>query len=322
MTMTAKLDTLDRYQQEHRKTGIALATVKKFTEDQATSLASQIAFWAIFSIFPLFLVFVTLLGYFLPADTKANVLGHVSDMFPLLGTSSMKSLSGSWWTLIVGGATALWSGSGVVRTVQQAFNSVWEIPLKERPKLAEKVLRSVMVLATIGAGLVVTTVLTGFLTGSSNSGVNFGWWGHVLGYVLALVLDIGLFVAAFRMLTDRDLSVRDVLPGAVLSGVAYFILQSLSSVIISRYLHNAQGTYGNFATVITILWWFYLQSNITLFGAELNVVLHEKLHPRGLVNPPDTEADHRAYESYAQERTYHDNQEVDSSFQPESPSRR
>ena len=317
MPMKDKLEGLDRYQQEHRKTGIALATGKKFQEDQATALASQVAFWGIFSIFPLLLVLVTLLGYFLPHSMKADVMSRVSSMFPLLGTGSVKALSGSWWTLVIGVATALWSGSGVVRTVQQAFNSVWEIPQKDRPNILEKVGRSVLVLGTIGLGLVVTTVLSGFLSGS-DSGVNLGWGGHLAGYVVALVANVGLFVAAFKMLTDRDLSVRDVLPGAVLSGVAYFVLQTASGLIISRYLHNAQGTYGNFATVITILWWFYLQAVITMLGAELNVVLHEDLHPRGLVDPPDTEADHRAYQAYAQERTYHDNQDVDSEFQPGS----
>jgi hypothetical protein len=49
-----------------------------------------------------------------------------------------------------------------------------------------------------------------------------------------------------------------------------------------------------FATVITMLWWFYLQSIITLLGAQLNVVLTQRLHPRGLVEVPTTEAVYRA----------------------------
>jgi len=71
--------------------------------------------------------------------------------------------------------------------------------------------------------------------------------------VLAAVFDVGIFVVAFRILTDRDVTTREVLPGAILSGVAFFVLQELSAVIISRYLKNAQSTYGHFATVITIL---------------------------------------------------------------------
>jgi YihY family inner membrane protein len=308
-----KLDQADSFQQEHQALAIPVAVIRKFGEDKSTNLASMIAFWAFFSIFPLLLVFVTLLGFFLPQGTKGDVLGKVGSMFPLLDTSTVSGLSGSWWALIIGIATALWSGSSVIRVTQFAFNSVWEVPYHERPKLVEQVTRSVLVLATIGGGLVLSTLITGFISGSAN-GLSLGWFGHVVGYVIAIALDVGLFIVAFRWLTDREVSTRDVLPGALLSGIAFWVLQSLSSLIISRYLQNAQSTYGNFATVITILWWFYLQSIITLLGAQLNVVLVERLHPRALVDAPDTEADHRAYDAYAKERTYHDEEHVEADF--------
>ena len=124
------------------------------------------------------------------------------------------------------------------------------------------------------------------------------------------MLDVGIFVAAFRLLTPRVESVRDVLPGALLSGVAFFILQQLSALIVSHYLQNAQSTYGHFATVITILWWFYLQSMITLLGAQLNVVLKCGFYPRSLIDAPSTPADHRVLDAYATERTYHPEQRV------------
>ena len=81
---TQKLDKLDSFQQQHKPVAIPIAVFKKFSEDQSTNLASMIAFWAFFSIFPLLLVLVTLLGFFLPADTKTNVLQQVSSYIPLL----------------------------------------------------------------------------------------------------------------------------------------------------------------------------------------------------------------------------------------------
>ena len=128
--MKQTLNRVDELQQEHSSVGVPVAVLRKFSEDKSTNLASMIAFWAFFSIFPLFLVLVTLLGWFLPGDMKASVLHHVSQMFPLLNTSTVGSLSGSWWALIVGIVSALWSGSAVVRVTQYAFNSVWEIPMK------------------------------------------------------------------------------------------------------------------------------------------------------------------------------------------------
>ena len=278
---TSVLQKLDRAQKRSTTLSVAVATVKKFSEDQSANLAAMIAFWAFFSVFPLLLVLVTLLALFLPASDKDAVLGHVAQLFPLLNPNTIKGLSGAWWTIVLGLATALWSGSGVVRTAQFAFNSVWGTEPDQQPGLVKQITRSISVLATVGLGLVITTLLSG-LVASSASGVNLGAVGRVGGYVLSLALDVGIFVAAFRILTERDVTTRDVLPGALLSGISFFVLEALSTLIISRYLKNAQSTYGQFATVITILWWFYLQSMITLLGAQLNVVLKEHSYPRSL----------------------------------------
>lgn len=203
-----------------------------------------------------------------------------------------------------------------MRTLQFAFDSVWEVPYHERSGLVQQTLRSLWVLATIGLGLVLTTLLSGLIA-SSASGINLGALGRVAGYVLAVALNIGIFVAAFRLLTPRVESVRDVLPGALLSGLAFFILQQLSALIVSHYLQNAQSTYGHFATVITILWWFYIQSLITLLGAQLNVVLKNNFYPRSLADAPSTAADRRVLEAYAAERTYHPAQRVASRIESE-----
>jgi YihY family inner membrane protein len=275
------LQRIDRAQKDRRGLAVAVATVKKFSEDQSANLAAMIAFWAFFSVFPLFLVLVTLLAIFLPTSDKDAVLGHVAQMFPLLDPKTVKGLSGAWWTVVLGLATALWSGLGVVRTSQFAFNSVWGVPPGEQPGMVKQVLRSLGVLATVGLGLILTTLVSGLVV-SSASGVHLGALGRIGGYVLSAALDVGIFLAAFRILTDRDVTTRDVLPGAILSGIAFFVLQQLSTLIISHYLKNAQSTYGHFATVITILWWFYLQSMITMLGAQLNVVLKKHDYPRSL----------------------------------------
>ncbi|MBV9943785.1 MAG: YihY/virulence factor BrkB family protein [Solirubrobacterales bacterium] len=308
MSMVQKLDERQR---GSKPLAVTIATFKKFSEDRSANLAAMIAFWGFFSVFPLFIVLVTCLAWFLPAGDKTSVLHHVAKMLPLLDPSTVGGLTGSWWVLIIGLATALWSGTGVVRTLQFAFDSVWEVPYHERPGLAKQTIRSLWVLATIGVGLVLTTLLSGFIVSSAN-GVNLGPIGRVAGYVLAVALDVGIFIAAFRLLTERAESIRDVLPGALLAGIAFFILQQVSALIISHYLKNAQSTYGHFATVITILWWFYIQSMITLLGAQLNVVLKKRFYPRSLVGAPDTSADHRVLEAYAEERTYHPEQNVTS----------
>ncbi len=280
MPLLARVDEL---QKRHRRTSIAVATFKKYSDDKSANLATMIAFWAFFGIFPLLLVLVTLLGWILSGSDKASVLGHIANLFPLLDPKTVGGLSGSWWAIVLGLLTALWSGLGVVRTVQFAFDSTWGVPDEERPGIAKQVLRSLWILATIGFGLVLTTLLSGFIVSASN-GVNLGAVGRIAGYVIAVALNLGLFLAAFMILTTREVTAREVVPGAVFAGLVFFILQQLSAFIISSHLKNAQSTYGHFATVITILWWFYIQAQVTLLGAQLNVVLEQHLYPRTLAS--------------------------------------
>ncbi|MGH9088491.1 MAG: YihY/virulence factor BrkB family protein, partial [Acidimicrobiales bacterium] len=188
---------------------------------------------------------------------------------------------------------ALISGTAVMRAAEYSFNSVWDVPLAERPKSVQQIVQALEALGTIGVGLVLSTVISGFVTGQ-DIGVNLGAAGRGAGYVIAAALDVGLFMVAFRMLTAREVSFRDVLPGALLSGGAFWILEQVSSFIIARRLHHSQATYGHFATVITILWWFYLQGMVTLLGAQLNVVLRRHLYPRRLTGNDTGGAEERA----------------------------
>jgi membrane protein len=215
---------------------------------------------------------------------------------------------------VVGILSAVWSGSFVVIAIQSAFNSVWEIPHAQRPSIGAQIKRGLFALGAIALGLVVSTVISSYLTATA-TGTGLGVVARLAGYLFAVALDVGLFIVAFRLLTDRDVSTRDVLPGALLSGIVFWLLQQLSSLIIFRYLHNAERIYGSYATVITMLTWFYSQSVVTLLGAQLNVVLKERLHPRRLIPAPATEADHRAYDAYAKERTYHHDQRIHTEVQ-------
>jgi YihY family inner membrane protein len=304
---------LDSYQQRHPAWGVPIAVGRKFVEDESINLAAVIAFWAFFSVFPLLLIFVTLLGYVLSPSLQGDVLRSVAGFFPLLSTDSIGHLSGQWWTLVLGILSALWSGSFVVIAIQSAFNSVWEIPYAERPSFSAQMRRGLFALGVIAFGLVVSTVMSSYVTGIT-TGSSLGMVSRVAAYLIAVALDVVLYAVAFRLLTAREVATRNVLPGALLSGLVFWLLQQLSSLIIFRYLQNAQKIYGNFATVITMLSWFYLQSVVTLVGAQLNVVLTERLHPRRLLTAPVTEADHRAYDAYAKERTYHHDQQVHTEF--------
>src|SRR2546423_13203544 len=169
----AKLDRLDSYQQRHPALGVQIPVARTFLEAESINLAAVIAFRSFFSIFPLLLVFVTLLGYFLRPSLQGDVLRSAARFFPLLSTDSIGHLSGQWWTLVVGILSALWSGSFVVIAMQSAFDSVWEIPHTQRPRIGAQIKRGVVTLGAIALGLIVGTVISSYVTGAA-TGTNLG----------------------------------------------------------------------------------------------------------------------------------------------------
>lgn len=314
---------IDDIQQRHPAAGFPIAVVKKFGEDQAGNLAALIAYWAFFSLFPLLLVAVTLLGF---AHVRGAVVADTLGQFPIVGasvTGGKVHLGGSIAGLVIGVLTALWSGLAVVKTAQSAFNSVWEVPMTDRPGLLDSTMRSLKALVVLGIGVLATIGLSAIATGGKSIHVGWPIWARILVAIAAVALDVVIFAVSYRWLTHRDLSFRDVLPGAALAGVIWFFLQMFGTALITHQASGQKGAYGTFAIVLGLLWWFYVQAQVTLLGAEINVVRAERLWPRGLVDAPDTAADHRAYTAYVEERTYHPNQEADTRFHDEvSPSER
>ena len=231
---------------------------------------------------------------------------------PLLSTQTIGHLNADW-TLLLGIFSGLWSGSFMVTSTQTAFNSVRELLYAQRPSFGAQIGRSIIARSAIAITLIGSAVVSSYITGLT-AGTKLSVVGGLAGDLIAIALDVGLFVGAFRLLTAREVATRDVLPGALLSGFVFWLLQHLSSLIISRYLHTAERSYGNFATVITMLRWFYLGGIVTLFGAQLDIVRKERLYPRGLVASPATKADYRAYNAYANERTYHPGEGVRTKF--------
>jgi uncharacterized BrkB/YihY/UPF0761 family membrane protein len=117
----------------------------------------------------------------------------------------------------------------------------------------------------------------------------------------------------------RPVGWRDAWPGAVISAVALQLLQLGASALIAHKLKGASTTYGkDVASVIVLLSWFYLQAQVVLLAAEVNVVRQYKLWPRALTDAPATPADYRAYEAYAERERYEADEEVDTEFRGDS----
>ena len=199
---------------------------------------------------------------------------------PVIGKDlRVHGLSGNGVALGVGVGGSLWGGLGVINAMQDAMDEVWSVPETKRLSWVRSFVRALVMLGLMGGAIAAATILSGVATGISGHGLV----APLAGIAVAAVVNVALFVFAFRVLTVRRLNVRDVLPGAVVAGIVFVVLQALGGYYIGHQLKGASETYGTFAVVIGLLSWLYLQAQVSLLAAEVNVVRVEGLWPRRLL---------------------------------------
>ena len=284
MDLLRPVHAFDRAQRKHPVLAVPVAVVKKFGDDQGGGLAALVAYYSFFSLFPLLLVFVTVLGYVLEgnASLQKSVENSVLGQFPVIGSQiHVHSLEGSGTALVIGLAAALWGGLGVTQAAQRAFDHVWAVPHKKRPDFLHSRLRGIALLIVMGTLFVIATAVSGVVTGGLH-----GPALKVAGIALALLLNLALFFFAFRLMTSDEIPTKSLLIGIVVAAATWEFLQIVGGYYIDHILQRSSSTYGVFALVIALLIWLHLGAQMTLFAAEINVVVARKLWPRTLFGDP------------------------------------
>jgi YihY family inner membrane protein len=289
------LRRVDAAQQRFGPAAVVFGVLKKFGDDNAGTLVASLCFSAFLCVFPLLLIFITVLDIVLAHDSGArdSLRNSTLHEFPIVGTQLGKQIHGlhrsSVIGLIIGLLGLLWGSTGLAQSGLFSMSQIWNLPGPERPNYVARLGRSFAFLAVLGLGIAVTTGLAGFGTFGRHN-IAFG----IMSEVAALLINVATYFGAYRALTPKAVGSRQLLPGALLGGVAWTILQAIGGYVIGHDLKNDSSTYGTFGLVLGLVAWIYLGSQITVYGAELNTVLAGRLWPRGLVQPPLTEADQRS----------------------------
>jgi YihY family inner membrane protein len=307
---------VDRAQQSVRPLAFVVGVWKKFGDDRGGSLAALMTFYGFLSLFPLLLLLVTILGFF--GASEHSFVGRVENsafsQFPVVGTKLSTNIHGlhdrSILGLVVGILVVLWGSQGAIQTAQYAQAEVWNIPGVNRPSFGARLGRTASMTVLLGVFLLVSTVVAGLVTIGHHGGL------AVFGAVVAsLLVNIVLFIVAFRLLTPKQIPWGDLMPGAFVGAVGWTILQYLGGVLVEHSLRNTSKEYGTFALVLGLLAFLYLAAQVTLYASELNVVRARHLWPRGLVQPPLTAADKKVLSSIALEGQRRPEQYVTAGFQ-------
>ena len=308
------LGKIDLVQQRNPVLGFGVGVFKKFSDDRAGRLAALMAYYGFFSVFPAMLALVTVLGFVLENNDslRQNISDSALAQFPIVGDQIAASvdtpLAGNPIALVIGLGGAIWAGMGMVQAAQDAMNEAWAVERTRYPGFLPKRLRSL-------AMLVLFVVMLGVSTFAAQAVrvVASGPATGVLLFAAAIVLDIALFMIAYRLLTVADLTWRRVLPGAVFAGSVYTVVQYLGNLYVNHVVRGATETYGTFAVVIGLLSWIFLLAQVMMVGAEINTVAARRLWPRSLFGVA-THGDRAVHASQATAQRMDEQMRVDVAF--------
>jgi uncharacterized BrkB/YihY/UPF0761 family membrane protein len=194
---------------------------------------------------------------------------------------------------------------------RNAFDQVWAVPRKDRPDFLMSRLRGLALIAILGLLFIVATAVTGV-----TSGIH-GPAGKVGAIVVGLAVNFFLFLAAFRFLTSATVPTRCLWVGVSVAAVFWEVLQYFGGYYVNHVLRHTSPLGASFATVIALILFLHLGAQVTLYSAEINVVVARRLWPRNLVGPPDEPADQETLTRLAKVEERHDTEQVDVTFHDE-----
>jgi membrane protein len=255
-----------------RPLGVGLKLNDRFGEVHGNSLAGSITLQSFLSLFPLLLLAISVAGFVVGHDPRlatdiVGKLGLTGQAAQAFSTALTRAAETKGTTLSLGTIGLLWSGLGLVGSIQFAYNQSWQVQARGvKDKLFGLAwLAGATVLLVVSAG--VTTML-GWLPGV--------FWP--LGIVVTLAIDIGFWLWMAKMLPNRDVGWRPLVPGALLGAVGLEVLKFVGRFYVPHLVATSSAVYGSIGVVFAILAWLFFFGRLIVYSACLNVVLYEERH--------------------------------------------
>jgi membrane protein len=252
--------------------GTALRVQARMSEVNGNQLAASVTLSAFLALFPLLLVVIAVVGFVssnhptLANDLVKN-LGLTGEAAKTMKDAIKAAEQSRRAASIIGFVGLLWSGLGLVAALQYAFNSTWQV--KGRG-LRDKVLglawlagASVIFAASFG----ITTLLN-FLPG----------FLAPLGILVGLAVNSALWLWAMKVLPNRDVGWKALVPGAALGAVGFEILKAVGSIYVPRLVASSQALYGTLGIVFATLAWLLFFGRLLVYANLLNVVRWDEDH--------------------------------------------
>ena len=264
----------------HGWLGMLTGAAREALKPDSTLTAAAIAYFAVFSIFPIILLSIAIASFYLgPLMNQQLIVQRLEFLAPALGQLLGKNIDEI--ILARGPVTSvalvglIWSTSTIFSTVTQNLKKIWGIK-RSRPFWKQRGLAILFVLIFVGPILFLASFASSLIANLRT------WlpdqivpiWGGI-GIVVAILLDIAFFMVLYIMLPHGTSTWREILPGAMGAGLLWELAKKAFLLFVSTYISMSNLVYGSVAAIIAFLTWAYLSGLIFLFGVYLSVSYYQ-----------------------------------------------
>jgi membrane protein len=262
-------------------------TAEEWMDDKAPQLGAALAYYTVFSLAPLVLVLLAIIGVLFredPAGAWSKVTEQMSYFLDKSAVEVVQDIAKeaskpgtSTLATIVGIALALFGASGVFGQLQDALNTIWGVKAKPGGGIASFLRARFISFSMLGGVfflLLVSLAIEAVLKGFSHYVQAALPGGLAIAISVYLIFDFAvvvlLFAMIFKFLPDAEIQWRDVWIGAAMTAIFF----GIGKWALGLYLGSgaAASAYGAASSLITLLLWIYYSSQILLFGAEFTQV--------------------------------------------------
>lgn len=275
-----------------RKKGIAKYwsllrnTFIEFDDDNAIKLSASLSYFTIFSLPPLFIIILSILGMFFGKEAIngqffAQINGMVGNAAAMQIQETIKNIElsdSNAFAAILGGLMLLIGASSVFAEIQSSINYIWGLKAKPNKGIAKFIknrLMSFSMIASVGFLLLVSLTVNSLMDLLNTRLLLYFpdatiYLFYVLNVILLFVSTTMLFAIIFKTLPDGTIGWKDALIGAGFTSFFFMI----GKFAIGFYLGNSTvaTVYGAAGSVVIILIWVYYSAIILYFGAEFTKV--------------------------------------------------
>ena len=267
--------------------GLFKQTFSEWLEDKAPQLGAALAYYTVFSLAPLVLVLLAIVGLIFRNDPDGAWNKITEQMSYFLDKSAVEVVQNiaqkaaqpnkSLLATIIGILLALFGASGVFGQLQDALNTIWGVKAKPGGGVLSFLRSRFLSFAMVGGVcflLLVSLTLESMLKGFSHYIQRALPGGIVIAMAVYWIFDLAivilLFAIIFKFLPDAKIQWRDVWIGAAMTAIFF----AIGKWALGLYLGSgsAASAYGAASSLITLLLWVYYSSQILLFGAEFTQV--------------------------------------------------